>query len=64
MDFLTYIQRFQHLQFNEEMEGDDIELLKERLSKISKARGELEKYKEISDLELVQLYNLCPVEEV
>ena len=61
MEFLTYIQKFPHLQFNEEMEGEDIELLKERLRKISKARLELEKFKEITELELVQLYNLCPV---
>jgi RNA polymerase Rpb4 len=60
MDFLNYIQRFPHLKYTEEMGGEDIEVLKERLKKTTKARAELDKYKDITDLELVQLYNLCP----
>jgi hypothetical protein len=61
MDFLNYIQRFPHLKYTEEMGGEDIEVLKDRLKKTTKARAELDKFKDISDLELVQLYNLCPV---
>jgi hypothetical protein len=61
MDFLNYIQKFPHLKYSDDISGEDFEALKERLKKTKKARAELEKFKDISELEQVQLYNLCPV---
>jgi hypothetical protein len=49
------------LRYSEDLDGEDIEALKDKLLKFKKARNELEEFDEISETELVQLWNCCPV---
>ena len=49
------------MRFTEDLDTDDIDPLRNKLIKIKKIRKEIEeKGSELSDIEMVQLWNLCP----
>lgn len=60
LDFLGYLQTFPNLGFNEDTQSNDLEALNEVIKKTRKMRTDVEKFKDITDLERTQLCNLCP----
>lgn len=60
IEFLDYLQKFPHLGFSGSSQANDAEATSDIIKKTKKMRAEVEKYKDINDLERAQLCNLCP----
>merc|ERR1712085_177767 len=60
-EFLDYCTRCTGMKFSHDLETEDIDPLRNKLIKIKKIRKDIEeKGSELSDKEMVMLWNLCP----
>ena len=46
--------------FSEDLETEDIDPLRNKLIKVKKIRKDIEEYNDLTEIEMVQLWNLCP----
>ena len=61
LQFFNYSQQFPNLRYSEELTGEELnEVFKNRRSNIQGIRDELKGFSELTDIELMQIWNLGP----
>ena len=61
MQFFNYTQKFPHLRFSEHISAEDLEeVFKSKRTRLQSIRSELKNIRELSEFEVVQLWNLAP----
>lgn len=67
MKFIKYTQHFPGLGFSDGLSGEDLkETVKNKKTRLTKMRNELDELPEFTEIEIAQFMNLCPnsVEEI